>query len=168
MVILIFLVIMFVFTRLDELPRSLPFISWFVLIALLGAPRFLYRVVKDQRFDIRLDEDAHPRVPILLVGAGDSAELFIREISRSNSNYRIVGLASNQAARVGRDIHGIEVLGTIDELPLIIENLKKRGNGPQRLVISAERLAKGQLDRLLTVGNELRAQCSSTSFFNQF
>ena len=39
--ILIFLIILFAVTRLEDLPRSLPIISWFVLIALLGGPRFL-------------------------------------------------------------------------------------------------------------------------------
>ena len=47
--ILIFLVILFTVTRLDFLPRSLPLISWFVLIALLGGPRFLYRLLKDRQ-----------------------------------------------------------------------------------------------------------------------
>src|SRR5881227_3959567 len=39
---LIFLPIMFVFTRLDTLPRSFLLIDWLVLIALLGAPRLGY------------------------------------------------------------------------------------------------------------------------------
>ncbi|HIC60992.1 MAG TPA: polysaccharide biosynthesis protein, partial [Rhodospirillales bacterium] len=76
--ILIFLIILFAVTRLEDLPRSLPIISWFVLIALLGGPRFLYRLLKDRRLDFHLDKDAHLRVPVLLVGSGDSAELFIR------------------------------------------------------------------------------------------
>ena len=44
MVILVFLAVMFMWTRLDGLPRSLPFINWFVLMALLGGPRFLYQI----------------------------------------------------------------------------------------------------------------------------
>ena len=35
--ILIFLPALFLFTRLEQLPRSLPLIQWFILMALLGA-----------------------------------------------------------------------------------------------------------------------------------
>ena len=55
--ILVFFVLMFVLTRLEDLPRSLPLINWFVLIALLGGPRFLYRMVKDRRFEWQLEQE---------------------------------------------------------------------------------------------------------------
>jgi FlaA1/EpsC-like NDP-sugar epimerase len=155
LVVLIFLVIMFTFTRLEDLPRSLPFINWFVLIALLGGPRFLYRMFKDRRLDQKTDRDAHLRVPILLVGAGDSAELFIRDVFRSDSNYRVVGLVANSPSRVGRDIHGVEVMGTVDQLPEIVAALNKKNENPQRLVLSAERLTSDQIDSILSVGEKL-------------
>src|SRR4051794_41846376 len=44
--VLIFLPVMFVFTRLEVLPRSMLPINWLVLVALLGAPRLGYRLVK--------------------------------------------------------------------------------------------------------------------------
>jgi len=138
--ILIFLVILFAVTRLDFLPRSLPLISWFVLIALLGGPRFLYRLLKDRRIEFHLDKDAHLRVPILLIGANNSAELFIRDIARTDANYRVVGIISQTKNRVGRHIHNVEVMGTIDEIPDVIEKLAKQGNKPQRLIITSERI----------------------------
>ena len=155
LVVLIFLVIMFTFTRLEDLPRSLPFINWFVLIALLGGPRFLYRMFKDRCLDQKKERDAHLRVPILLVGAGDSAELFIRDVFRSDSNYRVVGLVANSPSRVGRYIHGVEVMGTINQLPEIVAALNKKNDNPQRLVLSAERLTAEQIDFILTVGEKL-------------
>ena len=44
--ILIFVPVLFLLTRLEQVPRSLPIIQWFVLMALLGGPRFLYRIFK--------------------------------------------------------------------------------------------------------------------------
>ena len=44
----VFLPVMFVLTRLEALPRSTLLINWFVLIALLGAPRLAYRLFKDR------------------------------------------------------------------------------------------------------------------------
>ena len=149
LIVLIFLVLMFATTRLDDLPRSLPFINWFVLIALLGGPRFIYRMSKDRRLDFKLDRNLHQRIPVLLVGAGDSAELFIRDLARNDANYRVAGIVSGTAARVGRDIHGVEILGTIDDLPEVIKNLSRLGPPPQRLVVTSERIEGLEIRNLL-------------------
>ena len=74
LVILIFLLVMFTWTRLEDLPRSLPIINWGVLMALLGGPRFFYRLLKDRQFEFVLEDEDHRRIPVLLVGAGDEAE----------------------------------------------------------------------------------------------
>ncbi len=141
LVVLIFLLAMFLWTRMNTLPRSLPIINWFVLMALLGGPRFLYRFIKDRRFDLRFEGDGRPRVPVLLAGAGDGAELFIRSLTRTtDANYRVVGIASEKKSRVGRRIHGIEVLGVLDDLALIVTTLEKRGEKPQRLVLTGENM----------------------------
>ena len=153
--ILIFLIILFAVTRLEDLPRSLPIISWFVLIALLGGPRFLYRLLKDRRLDFHLDKDAHLRVPVLLVGSGDSAELFIRDITRTDSNYRVVGIVSDTAARVGRNIHGVEIMGTIDQISAVVEKLANTGVKPQRLIVTLERFQSIKMKELFKTADSL-------------
>ena len=153
--ILVFLVIMFVATRLEDLPRSLPFINWFVLIALLGGPRFIYRIVKDGRFELRLDPAADSRVPVLLAGAGDGAEMFIRAMTRPDANYRVVGIVARTPERVGRNIHDVEVMGTIGELAGVHAVLKSRGPAPQRLIVAEESFDGEQLSGLLDQAGEL-------------
>ena len=49
--ILIFVPVLFLWTRLEQMPRSLPVINWFVLVALLGGPRLAYRLFKDRGLD---------------------------------------------------------------------------------------------------------------------
>ena len=155
LIVLIFLVALFITTRLEELPRSLPFINWFVLITLLGGPRFLYRLFKDRRFEFKSEHNNHPRIPVLLVGADDSTELFIRDLARNNTNYRISGIISTTNARVGRNIHGVEILGTIGEIPKIVKDLSQIGPPPQRLVISSERLEGMDIYGLLDTADSL-------------
>ena len=125
------------------------------MIALLGGPRFAYRLLKDKRLDFILDKDAHLRVPILLVGAGDSAELFLRDISRTDSNYRVVGIVSGTPSRVGRVIHGVEILGTIDSIPEVVESLGRRGAKPQRLVVTSERIESTRMRDLFEIAENL-------------
>ena len=155
LVILIFVVISFINNRLEDLPRSLPFINWFVLMALLGGPRFLYRLFKDQNIELRYEKNSHKRIPVLLVGAGDSADLFIRDLARGDSNYRVCGIISGTNERVGRNIQGVEILGTTDEIPIIFNDLTRLGQKPQRLVITSERVEKHDLEALLKVADSL-------------
>ena len=48
LIILIFFPVIFLVTRLQEMPRSLVGINWLLLMALLGGPRFAYRILKDR------------------------------------------------------------------------------------------------------------------------
>ena len=53
----IFLPVMFLWSRAEFLPRSFPIINWFVLIALLAGPRFIFRLLKDRHFDFVLESN---------------------------------------------------------------------------------------------------------------
>ena len=80
--ILVFLLIMFLWTRFLHLPRSIIPINWFVLMALLGGPRFIYRLVKDRRFDLANKNGNGRRIAVLLVGAVPAATVDDRELDR--------------------------------------------------------------------------------------
>jgi len=120
-------------------PRSLFVINWFVLIAFLGGPRFLYRLFKNKRLQLSFESEDRPRVPVLLVSAGDGAELFIRSLARpENANYRVVGILSETRGRVGRNIHGIEVADVVANLTDVVERLERRGDKPQRVILTKD------------------------------
>jgi FlaA1/EpsC-like NDP-sugar epimerase len=147
---LIFLPVMFVFTRLETLPRSFLLIDWLVLIALLGGPRLGYRLFKDRGLDHLLERGRSQRVPVLLISTKDGADTFIRETVRDpNAVYRVVGVLSDTPSRVGRQIYGVPVLGTIDSLETVIARLERRGRRPQKLVITAQTLAGPEIRQLL-------------------
>src|SRR5271170_4574570 len=146
---LVFLPVMFLFTRLDTLPRSLLLIDWLVLIALLGGPRLGYRLFKDRGLDHFLEHGA-ARVPVLLISTKDGADTFIRETVRDrNAVYRVVGMLSDTPSRVGRQIYGVPVLGTIDALERVVASLDRRGRRPQKLVITAQGLPGAEVRQLL-------------------
>jgi FlaA1/EpsC-like NDP-sugar epimerase len=145
--ILIFLPLLFLVTRLELFPRSVPFIHWFVLMTLLGGPRFAYRLFKDRRTENMLARHDHRRVPVLLVGANDAAETFIRQEGRDrDASYRVVGVIDDKGRRVGRTIHGVHVLGGLDDLEKIVAEAEVR---PQRLVLTHQRLEGGTVSELL-------------------
>ena len=154
--VLSFLLIMFLWTRFLYIPRSVIPITWFVLMALLGGPRFFYRLVKDRHFELVLENGGNNRIAVLLAGAGDGAELFIRALRRTpNANYQAVGIVSENPGRVGRQIHGVEVIGTLDDIPSVVKQLRRTGIRPQRLVLTRDDLDGAQVRSLLGQADEM-------------
>jgi O-antigen biosynthesis protein WbqV len=149
LVILAFVPILFVLTRLEDFPRSLPVINWFVLVTLLGGPRFLYRLAKDRGMTGAVPADEPRRVPVLLVGDGDGAELFIRAMRAPHAGYRPVGILSSDPGRRGLMIHGIEVLGTPDRMAEVARTLKDRGQPPERAILTEENIDGASVRHLL-------------------
>lgn len=147
LVIVVFVPVLFLVTRLEDMPRSLPLINWFVLLILLGGPRFLYRIFKDRRLGHVLEMDDPARTPVLLIGAGDEAELFIREQARDRrAPYKVVGVIDEKGRRVGREIHGVAVLGALVDVEKIIEQTR-----PRRLILTKERLGGEEVRALLAI-----------------
>jgi FlaA1/EpsC-like NDP-sugar epimerase len=148
--VLVFLPIMFVLTRLETFPRSILLIDWFVLIALLGGPRLAYRLFKDRGLDHILERVKHQSVPVLLISAKEGADTFIREMKRDpRAVYHVVGVLADTPSRVGREIYRVPILGTIDSLETVVEQLDRRGKRPQKLLITAQNLPGEQVRRLL-------------------
>ena len=137
--VLILVPILFALTRLEAYPRSALLINWFILIALLVGPRVIYRAVLDGSLAgvLRRGGAAGRQIPVLLLGAGDNAELFISATMRgSSASYRVVGIVDDDASKAKRRIHGVRILGTTDELPQILRSLRARGAGPHRAVLT--------------------------------
>ncbi len=132
----IFLPVMFLANRLVLFPRQVLPIQGLVLMVLLGGPRILYRGVKDSI----TGGAAAPslRTPVLLVGAGDGAELFIRAMAGNSAHpYRVVGVLDDQSRKlVGRQIRDVKILGHVDDLAVVIDRLAAQGDSPQRLIVT--------------------------------
>jgi FlaA1/EpsC-like NDP-sugar epimerase len=169
-VMLLFFPAMFVLTRLDELPRSLAGINWLVLMALLGGPRFAYRAYKDRGIAHILERNGRRgSIPVLLIGARDGAAMFIREMASDPDRlFRVVGIISDSASRVGREIAGVPVLGVIDELPAVVARLDRRGERPQRLLIAAQSLDGAVVRRLLDMADALTIPLSRLPRLTEF
>ena len=100
----------FLAQRLQGVPRSV-FLLYPLLLSLgLSGPRLVYRWWKDRGLNLREDR---PRA--LIIGAGRAGELLLRDLLKSRS-YRPVGLLDDDPARHGMEIHGVRVLGPLDEL----------------------------------------------------
>ena len=148
---LIFLPVLFVLTRLQDYPRSALIINIPLLFVLVGGSRLLYRLVKDGSLAAAFVREDETRVPVLLIGASDAAETFIRELSRAGAGYRVVGILTAEAGRIGAEVRGVRVLGTIDRCAEVIERLADQGRRPQRLIIASDSIDGAAVRALLDV-----------------
>ena len=103
--------ILFLFDRIELLPRTSLLLYPVFLIFLLGSPRFIYRVAKDKT--LRLVTDGTKN--ILILGAGKAGEMLVRDILR-DSSYSPIGFLDDNPKLQGLKIHGIPILGLISDL----------------------------------------------------
>lgn len=119
---------------LPHLYFSKPIITGLVMLAGLAGVRIAYRIF---HFGGIAKPKSKDTVRVLLVGAGDDAEIFIRSIMNNpNSPYSIVGLLDPSDNRQKRTIHSVPVLGKPDELDKVFKKLKKKDKIPQRVIFT--------------------------------
>lgn len=166
-------IVAFLVMRLDGVPRTLPFIIWFIVMAGLSGPRMLLRVMRERRLSALWEKSGGGRVNVLLIGAGDEADLFIRAVgSNPQAPFRIVGIVGENAKRVGRHVHGIPVMGTVDDLPRIIDLLRDKDRAPSRVVITRATtrmnapMMAGLLDQCAALGLKLSRLPALTELSN--
>ncbi|TAM59029.1 MAG: polysaccharide biosynthesis protein [Rhodanobacter sp.] len=104
---------LFIYDRLDGVPRSVFFLYPVVLAALLGGPRLAYRYWKDSRSAL-LRNQAVKRV--LIVGADRAGEVLSRDLGRDGC-YSVVGFVDDRPSLRGASINGHPVLGRFEQLP---------------------------------------------------
>lgn len=117
---------------------TVPIMQWFLLMPMLGAPRIIYRAWKDGFLgNIFAPDKSESRSNILMIGAGDAAEQFIRALKQNRiQGYRVVGLLDARDDRQGREIHGVPVLGKPEDLGAILDRLAATEKRPERLIFS--------------------------------
>ena len=156
--VLFFMPAWFLVTRLENLPRSTPIISWLMLVMLLAGPRLVVRMARDRQVRGLL-RDSGESTPILLIGAGPEAELFIRATARHPSaGYDVVGMVTGRDDRIGQVIQDVEVLGREADLSQIITDLERRRRKPEKLVLARPGLDGGTIQQLFAIAEKASCQ----------
>jgi len=100
-------------------PRSTLFISYFLIFFFSGGIRFSKRIYL-QIFQKGLKKEEKSRT--LIVGAGDAGEQILRSIlSSKETPYLPIGFVDDNPIKQGVPIHGIKVLGKIDDISRLIK-----------------------------------------------
>ena len=133
---------LFIVNRLAGIPRSLLILYPMFLVFLLGGPRLLYRLWKDRSLDLRRITTG---TRVLIVGAGESGEALIREMLREEG-FLPVGIVDDRTELSNRRIHGVPVLGSIEQIPLLVER-----HQPDLIVIALPSASNREMQRIVEI-----------------
>ena len=97
-------------------PRSVYILEMILSGLLLSGVRLGSRVLAES---VRKNESSGKKV--ILIGAGFAAQMIIREFHHPQSGYQAIGCLDDDATKRKIKIHGVPVLGGVDQLREIIE-----------------------------------------------
>lgn len=82
---------------------------------------------------------------ILLIGAGDAGEKLLREIMETaNLQYNVVGFLDDDPHKMNRSIHGVPVLGAVDQIQKIVKKSRV-----EEIIIAIPSVRGGQMRRIV-------------------
>jgi FlaA1/EpsC-like NDP-sugar epimerase len=129
-----------------RLPRSVAVLDLLITLALVAGSRLLARTLLERPTGGIVARGKE----VLVVGAGDSGELIIRECLRNRAlGYTPIGLIDDDPKKKNLRLHSVRVLGTTDDLPHLI-----RDNKPDELLITMPSASGVVRQKVVDVGRK--------------
>lgn len=139
-------VIGFILLKLP-IPRSYFFIFPVLLIIATMASRFTYRAF---RVKLRKRENENSCENVMVIGAGEAANMIIKEIINSDHIHKVIKCIIDDAEdKLGRYIHGIKVIGNRGT---IIENVMKYEIN--EIIIAMPSVSRKEISKILEICKE--------------
>lgn len=138
---LIFVFVMFLFTRLQWMPRSVVAMEVLILAPLLLSLRIRSRIgelpILRTGFIKLVGSKYSETIPILLAGVCPSTDLYLRALQRDPaSSYEPVGILDDGTEQQGLVLRGVPVLGFLADFESVFANLELQGKRPRHLIFS--------------------------------
>ena len=122
---LAFVISLYVF-RSEDVPRGVVIIQWLISLVAIGGLRFGARLFR-KMFNI-----PDRRVHVLIVGAGDSGDMIVRQLMNNPQyGYNPVGFIDDDQRKRNLRLHGLKVLGDRTKIPDIVDQ-----KGVQEVIIA--------------------------------
>ena len=99
----------------EMLPRACYFMTGVFLLVSMCASRFMYRMLRTL---IQQYRHTSEQVKIMIIGAGEAANVLMREIANSRylDNSKVVCIIDDDAKKVGKYIRGVKIVGNRDQI----------------------------------------------------
>lgn len=104
--------------NLRQIPLSVYLAEAIITAGLLSSIRVVSRLLGEAAHG-----DVVGRKRVAIIGAGFAAQMIIRELKRPGGDYVAVACFDDDRSKVGIRLHGVPVLGTVEQLPQRSERL---------------------------------------------
>lgn len=103
---------------------AIPVMAFFCELAFCGAIRVAPKLLRRWRAVAKQRTHKVELQPALIVGAGRLASSYLAELKdEPTPKYHVVGMVDDDPNKTGMWIHGVEVIGTTDNIADIVENM---------------------------------------------
>lgn len=114
-------------------------ITWMMHMLLIGGSRFSWRLFRDRFITLNTDKKR-----TLVVGAGSAGSMIVRQLLKSTeTDLYPIAFADDDLKKMKLQIYGVEVKGTIQDIPQLVEKLKI-----ENIIIAIPSLKKSELNRI--------------------
>jgi FlaA1/EpsC-like NDP-sugar epimerase len=138
--------LLFLFTRMEHIPRSVFPLYGLLLVGFLAVRRLAYRWFKDHALHLG------PQTRVLIAGAGDAGEMLARDLLRDGAaDYVPVAFVDDDRPRRGREIRGVRVEGAYEDLPAV-----GQARGVGLVILALPEASAGQMRRVMALCEEAR------------
>ncbi|MCB1985992.1 MAG: polysaccharide biosynthesis protein [Burkholderiales bacterium] len=104
---------------LGVVPYSVNILAPILLLMIMGGSRLIYRAWKERRL---YSLENYEGKLVLILGAGSTAVNLVKDLA-SSRDWHVVGLLDDDSRKLGTRLHGVRVLGVIDDLPHWVHKL---------------------------------------------
>ncbi|MCX7187264.1 MAG: nucleoside-diphosphate sugar epimerase/dehydratase [Methylophilales bacterium] len=105
--------LLFMLSTNVAVPRSVLILDPVLLMMMMGGSRFAYRAWKEHSlYGMSLTQGE----PVIVLGAGEAAMALVKDLARSRQ-WRVVALLDDDKTLFGREVFGVKVQGSIQDLP---------------------------------------------------
>jgi len=113
----------FLYNRSLLIPRSVIIIDMTLLIMILGGSRVAWRMYRERFLQPNTVNEGH-RLPVLILGAGDTGAHLLRYIQRFASQYKVCGFLDDDPKKLNNSLSGVRVLGDRQSIPDLASGLE--------------------------------------------
>lgn len=132
-------------------PRSVFLIDWIISVILLSGLRISKRVFMEIIIKKRFSTQGKKTI---IIGAGNTGEMILRDMARQDfSLFYPVGLLDDDRKKVGTYVHGVEVLGSSEELKRFVNKLSV-----EAIIIAIPSLNHKTLRSIYEAARELKVE----------
>ncbi len=138
----------------QAVPSSYYFLYVFLLISFIFASRFSYRFFRSLKHKQQIKKNS---ISVMVIGAGEAANLIIKEIVNSNFSTMVIRcIIDDDAGKWGRFIQGIKVVGGRDKIIECADIF-----GIDEIIVAMPSITRSEMSAILDICKETSCKLRS-------